>query len=143
MGIHIAGKLMAEDRAHVLDDHAHKESLVYPTLADGVIVTGAAGAWTLGAFAEIVPINTITDDFDIHFISVEDLSANDIYEIHIFEATTLIGVTRVVKTANQDSTTQVPIQTPIVRANSQIQAKIASASGGSDTATISIFYHEY
>lgn len=143
MGVHIAGKLTLGDRVHLLEDHAHKESNVYPTLADGVLVTGAAGAWTLGAFVEVVPVNTITEDFDIHFISVENLSANDIFEIHLFAEEVFLGSTRVVKTAAQDSTTQVPVQTPIVAANSQIQAKLASSGGGSDTATMSVFYHLY
>ena len=129
-------------RLHVLDEHAHKSSICYPSLADGVVVAGGAGVWELGNFVEIVPVNTITEEFDIHYISVEDLSAVDVYEIRLYAGEVQIGCARVARTANQDSTTQVRIQVPIQPANTQIQAKVAS-SGGGDSATISLFYHEY
>lgn len=126
---------------HRLDEHAHKPSKTWPTLADGVVVTAGA-AWVLGSYAEIAAVNDIGTDFDIHHISVEALSANDVYEIVLYAATTEIARTRVVKNANQDGTMNIPVQCPIQPANTQIQAKVATASGG-DTATISLFYHEY
>lgn len=129
-------------KLHTLNDHAHGESRCYPTLANGVTVAGGAGAWELGSFVEIVPINTLTEDFDVHYISVEDLSAVDAYQIELYAGTTFIGCARVARTANQDSTTQVRIQTPLQPANTQIQAKLASAGGG-DSAKLSLFYHNY
>lgn len=133
---------------HEMNDHLHTPSKVYPTLADGVVVTAGA-AWTLGAFAEIVPINTITSDFDIHHISIESLSANEVYELALYYGPTDIecGRTRITKNANQDGTMNIPILTSTVEhkplpANSRIRAKLATA-GGTDTATISIFYHPY
>ena len=129
--------------AHVetLNDHVHKASKVYPTLAGGTVVTAGA-AWTLGAFAEVVPASTIGTDFDIHHICIEALSAVEVYEIVLYAATTEIGRVRVVKTANLEGTQNIPIQTPIIAADTQIQAKVATA-GGADTATISLFYHVY
>ncbi len=126
---------------HKLDEHAHKSSKVWPTLANGVVVTAGA-AWVLGAFAEIAAVNDIAVDFDIHHISVEALSANEVYEIVLYAATVEIARVRVTKNANLDGTMNVPVQCPIQPANTQIQAKLAT-EGGSDTATISLFYHEY
>lgn len=140
-GEHIASRKRNADRLDIIYEHGHSESKCYPTLANGVAVLGGI-AWTLGNFVEIIPVNTITKDFDIHFISIEGLSAVDTYEIVLYAAETEISRVRVARTANQDSTTQVPIQTPMLKANTQIQAKSAS-SGGGDTAIISLHYHEY
>ncbi len=126
---------------HTLDEHAHKPSKVWPTLANGIVVTAGA-AWVLGNFAEIAAVNDIAVDFDIHHISVEALSANEVYEIVLYAATSEIARVRVTKNANLDGTMNIPVQCPIEPANTQIQAKIAT-EGGADTATISLFYHEY
>ena len=124
-----------------LSEHAHSASKVYPTLANGVVVTAGA-AWTLGAFAEVVPVSTIASDFDIHTISVEALSDVEVYEIVLYAATTEIGRTRVTKAAQLEGTQHVAFQCAVQPANTQIQAKVAT-EGGSDTCTISLFYHTY
>ena len=137
-------KLTSQIITRVLDEHIHMPCLVYPTLANGVAVLGG-GAWALdGAFVPIVPINTITERFDIHHICIEALSVNEVYEIVLYAgaAQTEIGRVRVVKNAAQDGTMNIPMQTPIIDANSKIEAKVATA-GGTDTATLSIFYHTY
>ena len=130
--------------AETLEEHAHKEAKVWPTMADGIVVTAAATDWTgLGNYAEIAAANDITSDFDIHYISVEDISANGVYELVLYAATTEIGRVRFVQNAVQDSTVNVPFQTPIVAANTQIQAKVASDNAAADTVTISLGYHTY
>jgi hypothetical protein len=129
----------------LLTEHIHSPSKVYPTLASGVTVTAGA-AWTLGSFVEIVPASTITSDFDIHFISIEAISANDVYELVLYKGALAseieIGRVRFTKNANLDSVFNTPIQTGLIAANERISAKIAS-SVGSNNATISIFYHTY
>ncbi len=133
--------------AHTVDEHFHKESNAYPTLADGVTVTAetAGTTWTLGAFVQIVPASTITSDFDIHYVSIEDLSANTVYELHLFQGAgdDFIGCVRFTKNANQDGTMNVPFQTPIIPANSRIRAKVATTDDNGETIDISIFYHTY
>lgn len=126
---------------HTLNEHAHSPSKVYPTLATPENVVAGA-AWVLGAFKEIVPVGGITEDFDIHFVSIEGISANDNYELVLYAVTTEIGRVRFVKNAGIAPTINVPIQCPIIPANTQIQAKLASATGGSDV-DISLFYHGY
>lgn len=134
-------------RIKQIGEHFHSESKVYPTLADGVTVTGAAGVWTLGNFVEIVPASTIASDFDIHYISIEDLSGNDVYELVLYKGALAseveIGRRRLTKNANLDGTQNQPFQTPLVSANERISAKVATKAGGSKTATISIGYHTY
>jgi len=128
---------------HRGSDHFHSVGDVYPTLADGVPLT-AGPLWTLSTFVEIVPINTITAEFDIHFISVEGLDTNDVYELHLFQggSDVLVGKKRFTKNAVQDGIVNVPFQTPVIPANARIRGKLASAAGGS-VATISIGYHIY
>jgi hypothetical protein len=136
-------------RTKQLLEHVHKPSKVYPTLAVGVTVIGGA-AWTLGAFVEIVPLNTITSDFDIHYVSIEAISANDVYELVLYSDAdgvggneVEIGRVRFTRSAIQSATLNVPFMTPLISANAQIKAKIASSSGGGDSAVISVFYHTY
>ena len=132
-------------KIETLTDHIHSTTKVYPTLANGVTVTGDA-AWTLGAFVEIVPVNTITSDFDIHFIDIEDISANDVYELVLYKglggSEIEIGRIRFTKDAVQAGTVNQPFQTELIAANERISAKVASSSG-SDNVTISIRYHTY
>ncbi len=133
--------IMAE--THAMLEHVHTASNVYPTLAGGVAVGTAVGVWTLSAaFVEIVPINTITTDFDIHHICIEALDDNAVYEIVLYAVEVEIARVRVVKNAVMEGTQNVPIQCAIIPANTQIQAKSASSVGNS-AATISIFYHVY
>lgn len=139
---HIAGRETTWDKAEILEEHNHSTAECYPTLANGVTVTTAAGAWTLGNFVEIVPVNTITEDFDIHHINVEAVSADDCYEVVLYAETTEIGRVRgYVK--DQSSHPVWEFQDVIIAANSQIQAKLASQNGGAETMTISIHYHTY
>ena len=132
-------------RIKTLIEHIHKPAKCYPTLAAGVTVTADAAAWTLGAFIEIVPINTITSDFDFHYIAIEGVSAGVSYELVLYQATTEIGRVRftAVGIANNVVIPDIPIQTGMCVANAQVQAKLASSSTNADTATISTFYHTY
>lgn len=134
------------DKLHHIEEHNHSPSLCYPTLVDGVPVTaGAAGPpWVLGAFTEIVPALAIGDEFDIHFISIEDLDDVTVYELHLYYGAgdTFCGSVRFTKTANLEGTQNVNFMTPLIPADSRIRAKLASDAGGS-IATISIMYHTY
>lgn len=125
-------------------EHVHTPSKVYPTLADGVQVDTDAAAWTLGAFTAIVPASTITDDFDIHHISIENISADGVYELVLYYGATDIecGRVRFTRTVLTEAVLNIPMRTNLIPANSQIRAKLASNSGNDD-ATISVFYHEY
>jgi hypothetical protein len=96
------------ERIHHLDEHVHSASNVYPTLAGGVVVSTGAGAWQEGAFVEIVPASTISGGgegrFDIHWVSVENISANGVYELSLYSGAgdTEIARVRFTKSANLD-----------------------------------------
>lgn len=134
-------------RAHKLDEHVHSPSKVYPTLANGVTVTGGVAAWALGNFAVVVPANAITSDFDIHHINVAAYNANDTFELVLYSGAdgseVEMGRVRFTRTSNVGATPHIPFISDIVAANTQIKAKIASQAGTSNTATISIMYHTY
>ena len=130
-------------RVHALEEHVHSQSKVYPTLAGGTAITAGAVAWNLSAgFTEIIPDAQIGNKFDIHYVSIEGLDTNASYELVLYAVEVEIGRCRFVKNAVQDGTVNAPIQTPILPAGTQIQAKLADSAGGS-IATVSLFYHEY
>ena len=146
MGAYKAGKKTAGDAVHIIQDHIHGSSCVYPTLAVGTTVTGHATAWTLGAaFQEVIPASTIGSPFDIHHIDVEGISADGTYELVLYAVETEIGRVRASFSgiANSIALASVPFQCKIQDADTQIQAKVASSSGGEDTITISLHYHTY
>lgn len=129
-----------------LYQHVHNPAMCYPSLADGVTVAGGVGSWTLGNFVEIVPANTITHPFDVHWINFESVSANDVYEFVLYAGSigneVEIGRCRTYKTSTASGSNSVVIQIPAQNANTRISAKLASAGGG-DSATVSLFYHNY
>jgi hypothetical protein len=142
MGNYKSRKPTVGDAVYELLDHIHTSSKVYPTLATGVTVSGGA-AWTLGEFTEIVPANSIASPFDIHFLNIAEVSAADTYELVLYAVTTEIGRIRFTRALGAGTTSAlIPFMTPMIAKKTQIQAKIASASGG-DSCVLSIFYHTY
>ena len=141
------GRYKNADRIHILEDHFHGISKVYPTLADGVTLTcvNEATTWTLSALVEIIPADTITSWFDIHFISIENISANGVYELVLYSGAGDDEIARVrfTKTAAQDSTRNTTVMTPMVAPNSRIRAAIASDDDAGQTVDISFNYHTY
>ena len=133
-------------RLMLLNEHVHSAQGVYPTLADGVALTTAAGDWELGTITEIVPINTITNEFDIHEVLVEDVNTQDkTYEIVLYYGAgdTECGRARFAATSNKGGVPSVAMMTVLIPANSRIRAQLAIEDGSSKTAKISLRYHEY
>ena len=71
-------------KAYRLDRHDHSPAKCYPTLAPGVSVVKSATPYILGAFAVLVPANTIPDYFDIHGINFDDLPTAGVYELVLY-----------------------------------------------------------
>jgi len=147
MSGYIAGRNTMYDYVHTLAEHVHSISKVYPTLLVGVdVLAGAAGPpWVLGDFVEIVPVNTIASPFDIHWLVIEAITNDGIYELVFYAATTEISRVRFSGEAGLAGTvsfSSIPTLMDIQLANTQIQAKLA-CSAGAETATISVMYHTY
>lgn len=131
-------------RLESMDDYLHGMQRVYPTLGAGTNVVTDSTVWTLSnGFTNItVPSNVITSDFSIHHLSIEQISANGVYELVLYNMTakTEIGRVRFTKNAAQDGIMDVPFSTAYQAANSQIGARVASDSGA-DNVTFAIIYH--
>ena len=134
---------------HILNEHTHKASNVWPTGAAGkVVATAFSDDWALGVFTEIAAANDIGIDFDIHFINIEGISTSGVFELVLYAVEVEIARFRftVVGTPNNLKFNPIPIQTAIIPANTQIQAKLMSSNSTAnpgDTATISFSYHIY
>lgn len=126
--------------------HIHAPAKVYPTLADAKIITASATGWTLGTIVEIIPADTITEYFDIHWVDISDLSDVDQYELVLYsgaaESEEEIGRVVLAKTSNFAQGGAVPIQVPVQSPNTRISAALASKAGSS-TVDVKLYYHEY
>ena len=126
--------------------HIHNPAKCYPSLANGILVTGGVGVWTLGSFVELIPTNAITASFDIHWINFESASATDTYELVLYGGLSgneiEIGRIRTYRNSPVSGANNVPVQIPAQVPNTRISAKLASATGG-DNVTVSMFYHIY
>lgn len=142
---HIADRASVYDKVEMIEEHMHSPGEVYPSLANGIVVAGAAGVWTLGSFVEIIPASTKSADFDIHYLTIEGVSIADVYEIVLYNGTTEIGRRRIafVDIANSQTLPSIPFQTRVQDKDSQIQAKVANKAGGSESLTISLATHPY
>ncbi len=141
---HIAGRANNADKLHVMEEHMHAMSQVYPSMQAGVAVT-SAGVWTLGSFTELIPVNTITSDFDIHFVVLETVTDDEEYELVFYNVETEISRIRFssdLAAGGRVISFPIPTLMPIQKKNSQIQMKLAS-SGDTETVVLSVIYHKY
>lgn len=118
---------------------------VYPSLANGVTLTTAASAWTLGNFIEIIPANAITKRFRVDTANFAAFSIATTYEIVFYkgESGSEIEIGRV--RANPGTTSMPvhdkPVFTELIDANTRISAKAANSTAGAGTVVVSITYH--
>ena len=141
---YIAGRKSTFDYVHIMEEHLHPVSKCYPTLAAGVSITSGA-IWTLGAFTELIPINTITEVFDIHWLIVESVTDDETYELVFYNVETEISRVRWssdLAAGGRILSVPIPTLMALQNANSQIQCKLAS-SGAAETTVISVLYHTY
>ncbi len=141
---HDAATLFGAQR--LSDEHVHSAQLVYPTLADGVTLTTAAGDWALGTITEIVPANVIAKEFDIHEIVAEDVNTQDkTYELVLYYGADdiEIGRSRFAASSNKGGVANLNMQTILIPANSRIRGQLAIQDGSGKTAKVSVRYHLY
>lgn len=133
----------------VLGDHVHSVQLVYPNLAAAVSVvsTNGVGTWTPGADTEVIPINTIASQYDIHFVSVATIGANGSFQLDLYQGADGAGTKIASLTfARNDAFTRsfpLPITTPVLAANRRVYAKLADNDDAGTTVTFKVWYHTY
>jgi len=83
-------------------------------------------------------INTSLD-----IVRLKKASDSDTYEIVLYVGEIEIGRIRItfIEIANSQTLPSIPFMAEITPANSQIQAKIATKAGGSETIDLSLAYH--
>lgn len=108
---------------------------VYPTLAAAVQVTCHADAYTYGSYTEVVPASTITGDFFLESIQIEEVSGTDAFEVSIgtggAASETEVAVARAYfgHTSNTGHRT-IPVRKRI-DANTRIAVRAANSSAAS------------
>jgi hypothetical protein len=136
---------------HLIFEHLHAKLQIYPSLTSGVNVIAGSVSWTLtsSGFTTVIASNTVSEDFDIHYIQVDSLSADNNLELVLYSGTAgaeveigRCALTRATVFADRPAA---PFMCPIQTANSRISAKLAASAATSPATNINIklFYHTY
>lgn len=132
---------------HRLDEHAHSVALCYPTGGPGVTVQKNAVAWTVGGTSVLIPANTIATRFDIHGLQIEAVPDNGTYELRLYKTSVsqanLVARLRFTRNNAQEITSEVPCQTTVIPANTEIVGTLQGSNGNATTVTLSLRYHVY
>ena len=134
-------------RVYTLLMHIHSPSKVYPTLVNEPVINKVSDlAWGVDVNpTEIIPINTIQNPFDIHFINVGTISNNDEYEMILYKgANPGTEIARVSFDRGTTSTeANIPVQTELLPANTRVSAKLTSRATAARNVSVKLHYHEY
>jgi len=128
-------------RIYSAERHIHSYQWVYPDMATAVSLTADVGLWTPGVITTIMPANTQTLPFDIHWVHILTMSADDEYELILYADTTQIGRCVFDRSAKRDIA-DIPFQSPIVLPGVTIRGRLACGTGGK-IANIKIMGHGY
>lgn len=135
--------------SHILNEHTHSMAKVYPRLDNPVLLTKDTGVWAAipATKTEIIPAGTIGEDFDIHWVQVDSISANGDYIVCLYGggigSEVLIGEIAVSRSAAQSQEGSTPIMTPIMPDGTRISAGISAGNNAQNTLSIKLMYHEY
>jgi len=131
--------------------HIHNPSYVYPNDCSLVAALTSATANTFGNFAELIPANGITVSFDIHWLNIQDVSANGTYILELHEVSNddlqvsekYLGSLSVSRQDNFTRSTQIYMQIPVVAANKRIGVRAKKSGAGAGTISFNVMYHDY
>jgi hypothetical protein len=128
-------------------DNLNNERLCYPSLADGVTVVSGNTNWGYGAYATVVPVDTITHDFHIIAVSLEACNRDAVFQLELYKgaADDVVQAVRFAIAGGFWGNSVYVLGSEEVAANSQVRARLASSNGGAQIATIriSIVYYEH
>ena len=128
--------------------HVHGAAFIYPDKASPVLLTSAAGAWAeTGAIVEVIPADTITKDFDLHWCSIWAISDSLYGVVDIFAGASgseeKIGAVDVGRTANFSRESAMPVQIPQQPANTRISCRFTDSTAGAETVRVKFYGHVY
>ena len=129
------------------DHYFGLEKKVYPTLAAGATVVSSTANWTYGAYAVIVPANTITNAFRVDALSISSCNRDAVFQLELYQGAgdDIITAIRFAVEGGFFGNQVYIIGSEIVAANSQIRARVASSNGAGAVATlrVSIVYYAH
>jgi hypothetical protein len=128
--------------------HTHGAAFVYPKYSAPIELTSAAAVWGLtGNIVEVIPENAITKPFDLHWITISDISANAYMIIDIYAglagAEVLISSVDSYKQTNFIAEGARVIQIPQQPANTRISCRLADSSANQITCNVKFNGHVY
>ena len=128
--------------------HVHGASFIYPDKANPVTLTSNAASWNAtGTIVEIIPADTITKNFDLHWCNVSDISADLYGVVDLFAGASgqevKIGSIEVTRTSNFSQEGNKPIQIPQQAANTRISARFSDSTSSARTCKIKLYGHVY
>jgi hypothetical protein len=133
--------------AGILEDHIHSPQGITPLGATPAALVAGVGAYTWGAFVELMPAGTTTALFDLHWAIINNPDTNGDYEIEFVYGQTdthacYAGFRRSAPTVE---VVPMPLMTIRIPAGSRIQARCRHSIGaGAPSVAVSrVYYHEY
>jgi len=141
--------LMALARAGYF--HAHGTPITYPKFADVgdfyVQLTSSATAGVDGTKVEIIPANAVSKAFDLHWLSVTDISATKRLLVSIWAgpsgSETLLWSGPIARSTAQSREGDKAIHVPQIPANTRISVSMAGNAAGAVTAWVAVDGHLY
>jgi hypothetical protein len=124
--------------------HIHGTAFTAPALADSVTVTKSTTAWELGTAQELIAADSTLNAFDVHYVVIDNISANGQFELHLIaDDTTTIGRVVFSRSATFSQEAYIPIQIPPQAAGTKITAKLAGSGTGATTCGVKLVGHYY
>ena len=128
--------------------HVHGESFVLPLYADAIRLTSASGSWaTTGTKFEVIPAVAMDRPFDLHWVSITNISASLQGIVDIFAGEVgseiKIGAVDVQRSTNFSRESALPVQIPQQPANTRISARFTDNTTSERTVDIKLYGHFY
>ena len=128
--------------------HVHNTARVYPTMAAGVPIEAGdtVGGWDLGAVTQIIPATTIDAPYDLHWVNIENMTHNGIYELVLYAGDPDVEIARVrfARTDNFTKREALFVESAVIAADARVRGAVAcSDAGAGRIVTVSLGYHRY
>lgn len=135
---------------HEIKEHIHAESVTYPADVSAPVQLTAGAANVYGAWVQVIAGGTLSNSFDIHYVTFENISANDTYRIQFSYGgsnTTMGETPNLVRSAVFTDFVGINVTTAdsnhnLPSASDALYARVKSANGGNN-GFVSVCVHPY